>query len=314
MRVEDRKLEQQKLEIQMKKIEMGNFTDTDEMGANTGYGKDSFKFAGAMKFVPKFESSDVEHYLVAFEKAMALHKIPNDKWTALLHPQLTGKAQKVFSELSIEECSDYEIVKKALLIAYERVPEFYRKRFRNMGKEKLETYSNYAFRMQLPFQRWLEGEGAVEDEKRMAEVFKLEQFVKCLPPELHRWLVDKKPLTLSAAAKLADEYAVLYKQVPMEATGGPKQDSFSWRRNSPQRGNSGFQRFAHTREGHDVQPFGEQVVCNYCKSVGHLLSQCDKLKQRRERSGNENWRSGPKHVGLVNEISAPVNVHGLVLK
>ena len=163
MRLEDRKLEQQKLEIQLKKIEMGNFTDMDEIGENIGRGKDSFKFAAAMKFVPKFQSSDVEHYLIAFEKAMALHKIPNEKWTALLHPQLTGKAQKVFSELSIEECSDYEIVKRALLTAYERVPEFYRKRFRNMGKEKLETYSNYAFRMQLPFQRWLEGEGAVED-------------------------------------------------------------------------------------------------------------------------------------------------------
>ena len=29
-----------------------------------------------------------------------------------------------------------------------------------------------------------------------------------------------------------------------------------------------------------------------------------------ERSGSENWRSGSKHVGLVNKISAPVNVHG----
>ena len=164
--------------------------------------------------------------------------------------------------------------------------------------------------MQLPFQRWLEGEGAVEEVKRMAEVFKLEQFVKCLPPELHRWLVDKKPLTLSAAAKLADEYAVLYKQVPMEATGGPKQDSFGWRRNSPQMVNSGFRKFAPARDNSDTQSCGGQIVCNYCKQVGHVISRCGKLRQKRERSFNENWRSGAQHVGLVNKLSAPVDVHG----
>ena len=97
---------------------------------------DFFGFASVIKCVPKFESADVEQYLLAFEKAMALHKIPTEKWTALLHPQLKGKALNVFSALSIEECFDYEIVKKALLTAYERVPEFYRRKFRNIGKEK----------------------------------------------------------------------------------------------------------------------------------------------------------------------------------
>jgi len=213
MRTEDRKLEELKLEIERKRVEGGDFRDI------SGRDNTSFKFAHAIKFVPKFDTTDIEHYLLSFEKAMSLHKIQKENWTVLLHPQLNGKAAKVFAELSGENCTDYDVVKQALLTAYERVPEFYRKKFRTMTKESRETYSNYAFRLQMPFQRWLEGEEAVADIKRLCEVFKLEQFIHCLPPELHKWIVDKHPLTLSAAAKLADEYAVLYKQMPVEDRG-----------------------------------------------------------------------------------------------
>ena len=157
MRAEDRKLEERKLEIEKLRVEGGDFRENS--GRDTG----SFKFAAAIKFVPKFDTTDIEYYLISFQKAMVLHKIPKEQWTALLHPQLSGKSLKVFGELSNDECTDYDVVKQALLTAYERVPEFYRKKFRTMGKEFKETYSNYAFRLQMPFQRWIEGEEAVND-------------------------------------------------------------------------------------------------------------------------------------------------------
>ena len=95
-------------------------------------------------------------------------------------------------------------MKAALLSAYSRVPEFYRKRFRTMNKGSLETYSNFAFRLSLPFNSWLDGEGAGKDVEKLKEVMKLEQFVNCLPTEIHRWVIEKKPETLAEAAKLAD--------------------------------------------------------------------------------------------------------------
>lgn len=35
---------------------------------------------------------------------MALHGFPEDKWTALMHSKLTAKVQRVFAELSFEDC------------------------------------------------------------------------------------------------------------------------------------------------------------------------------------------------------------------
>src|SRR6218665_4021786 len=134
----------------------------------------------------------------------------------LIHTQLTGKALKVFAELSVEECMDFEVLKKALLLAFDRVPEFHRMRFRTLSKANGESYSNFAFRLALPFKSWMDGEEAYDNVDRMREVVKLEQFVNCLPLELHRWVVERKPKTVADAARLADEYAVLYKPFKME--------------------------------------------------------------------------------------------------
>ena len=41
-----------------------------------------------------------------------------------------GKAREAYSSLSVEQSSDYEIVKREILKAYELVPEAYRLKFR----------------------------------------------------------------------------------------------------------------------------------------------------------------------------------------
>jgi len=102
-------------------------------------------------------------------------------------------------------------LKQALLRAYARVPEFYRKMFRKLVKGRWETFSNYAFHLGTCFKAWLDGEQAQEDMEHLKQVLLIEQFVECLPMELHRWIVEKSPKTLFGAAKFADEFAILYK-------------------------------------------------------------------------------------------------------
>src|SRR6218665_2100096 len=119
-------------------------------------------------------------FLNAFEKAMSIYDFPREKWTQLIHTKLTGKAQKVFAELSVDACLNYDTLKQALLLAYKRVPEFRRKRFRTINKFGNETYSNFAFRLPLPFNSWLNGEEASTSLDRLKDVVKWEQFRNCL--------------------------------------------------------------------------------------------------------------------------------------
>ena len=136
---------------------------------------------------------------------------PPDKYAAILQAHLIGKALKVFTELSVEECRDYPTLKAALLHAHSVVAEVYRKRLRNLTKIYNETYSEFAFRLSTQFTRWLESEGAYSDIELLRDLMQREQFQSILDPQLRVWLIDQKPNNLSEAARLADQYVAVSK-------------------------------------------------------------------------------------------------------
>lgn len=277
---------------------------------------DRFRIASAVKLLPKFDEIDIEYYLLSFEKTMAIHKFPKDKWTALMHTQLTGKAQKVFAELSVEECQNYDILKQALLTAYARVPEFYRKRFRSMVKGNLETYSNFAFRLSFPFKSWLQGEEAFQSLERTLEVLKLEQFVTCLPIELHRWVIEKKPKTLAEAAKWADEYAILYNPFRVDSLGGTQNETKEEFGATKQNWNQKFQSSSSKLAKKPAFPkaFNHPVVCGYCGMRNHTISNCFAMRERQAFPTIENSQDGPAHVELVQSMCTTQNSPSLNAK
>ena len=199
-----------------------------------------------------------------------------------------------------------------MLLAYERVPEFYRKRFRGMVKEKHETYSTFAFRLGLPFQRWVEGSKAVESVDKLCDLFKMEQFTKALPKDLTRWLIDRKPANVSEAAKLADEFEVQGKQEPVMScvADGYKKPNFGWKTNQNSHNSSGVRKGSPTRFGNGSgDKFAEEIVCGaYCKKSGHGISYCRKLKWRNSQinQGIEgNWRSKEAAVAPIGLVVEP---------
>ena len=79
-----------------------------------------------------------------FEKIGASLKWPEDVWTVLLQNVLIGKAQEIYSALSVDQSSHYLLVKEAVLTAYELVPEAYRQKFRKTTKQENQTYVEFA--------------------------------------------------------------------------------------------------------------------------------------------------------------------------
>jgi len=199
---------------------------------------------------------------------------------------LTGKAQKVFADLSVDACLNYDTLKAALLLACELVPEIHRRRFRTLNKFGNETYSNFAFRLALPFNSWMDGEEASADINRLKEVVKLEQFTNCLKTEIHRWVVEKRPKLSVDAAKLADEYAVLYKALNAEQDYSWKSDDKNYAAKTDKsfhknwgRGNS-HQKYHH-KENSDqktavpvTENWAPEVLCIRCGRCGHTASLC----------------------------------------
>ncbi|KAJ8045706.1 hypothetical protein HOLleu_08764 [Holothuria leucospilota] len=150
-REERERREAREHEFRLKQLELGVIKGSDpKTGLDTGV----FDVSKHVKFVPQFQEDNVEKFFNHFEKLGEQLKWPRDKWSILIQSNFTGKAQEVYSALSIEDSMDYDKVKKAILQAYELVPEAYRQKFRKYRKADTQTYIEFAYQKERHFDRW----------------------------------------------------------------------------------------------------------------------------------------------------------------
>ena len=151
------------------------------------------------KFVPPFQEKEVDKYFLHFEKITTSLDWPQDAWMLLLQSFLVGKAQEVYSGMSIEQSSQYNHVKTAILKAYELVPEAYRQNFRNYKKGEKQTYTEFAREKEALFtllEKW--------QEKKL-------EFKACVPVNIKTYIDEQKATTLQQAAVLADDYSLMHR-------------------------------------------------------------------------------------------------------
>ena len=113
------------MQVQLKELEV-RATRATTVAPETNT---SFNVGKHVKFVPVFREAEVDKYFLHFEKVAKSLKWPEEEWTLLLQSSLVGKAREVYSALSIDDSAQYDIVKSAILKAYELVPEAYRQKF-----------------------------------------------------------------------------------------------------------------------------------------------------------------------------------------
>jgi len=181
--------------LELRRLEVSQTKNVTDVGAAP-----AFKLENAIKLLPKFNEQNVEDYLIGFEKVAEINDWPRDSYASVLHAVLSSK-----------DCKDYSKLKASLHNAYLIVSEVHRSRFRNRIKQPTETYSDLAFVLGIHCKRWFEAEETYDNFERMREVIKLEQFYERIHPDLHSWLLDKNPKTLTDAANLADEYNAVRK-------------------------------------------------------------------------------------------------------
>ena len=217
-----------------------------------------------VKLVPLTEQDDIEAYLVTFERVMQAYDIPNEQWTYYLAPQLTGKAQQAFAALPVEESKAYNGVKAAILLRYGVSEESYRRRFRSATRRTGETNRELALRLMDLQNKWLKSHSTVE---AIREAIGIEQFLNTLPLEKRAWVSERKPTTCVKAGELADEYELARSQEAQDRAGNC----------SPGK-----------------QPLSTpKKWCSYCKTPGHIKSECRKLMLKKEKDPGTTNREAP---------------------
>lgn len=230
---------------------------------STSFPNVAFDISKHLAMVPVFRNNEVDSYFNVFERIAAALQWPREVWTLLLQCKMHGKAQDAMAALPVKDSLDYEIVKTAILHAYELVPEAYRQKFRGHKKTSTQTYVEFAREKGTLFDKWCTT-CKVNDVNALRELILLEDFKNCLSERIVVYLNEQKVSTLSAAAVLADEYVLTHKSVfpPVSAVSHLP---------SPPR---------------PSKPRGlkEERECCYCHQVGHVIANCLTLKRREQSS------------------------------
>ncbi|KAL0172150.1 hypothetical protein M9458_032461, partial [Cirrhinus mrigala] len=270
----DVKLRKLDIEAQMLRSKPIPPPRTRPPSSSSEVGQPDFDVGKYVKLVPPFRETEVDSYFVAFERVAAKLKWPRDMWALLLQCNLVGKAQEVCAALPIEDSLNYDIVKLAVLRAYELVPEAYRQKFRACSKTAKQTFVEFAREKKALFEKWCLSTkiATLED---LQELILLEDFKNCLPESIVVHLNEQKVSKLSDAAVLADEFVLTHKTV-FSPVRVPK--VFSTIDVGKNKGNGSF-RPANELKDTSKRPERKRV-CFYCLDPGHMISNCKAWQQK----------------------------------
>jgi hypothetical protein len=171
-------------------------------------------------------------------------------------------------------------VKKAILNAYQLVPEAYRQKFRNLKKTEEQTYVEFSKEKERLFDRWCHSTEVDKDFDKLKQLILLEEFKQCAPREISTYLDEHKASNLNKAAELADDFALTHKRSFNQATAKPfipnEVKSYS------KEPNQGLLYSAKQKSSSEPKQglFSKPLQCAYCKKKGHLISNCSNLKKK----------------------------------
>uniref|UniRef100_A0A7N8YKI4 Gypsy retrotransposon integrase-like protein 1 n=2 Tax=Mastacembelus armatus TaxID=205130 RepID=A0A7N8YKI4_9TELE len=241
----------------------------------------TFDVSKHITLVPVFREAEVDVYFQVFERlAIALHW-PEEIWAVLIQCKMQGKAQEVISALPLTDSLDYGKIKTAILRAYELVPEAYRQKFRKLRKSPQQTYVEFSRLKMNLFEKWCHSCNANSFDL-LKELVLLEEFKQCLPDRVVTYLNEQKVETLTDAAVLSDEFALIHKHTfePVTKVRLPKISKL---------GDIGL-----------TSNVPAERQCFYCHQVGHIIADCPSLKKKQATaSGDANKRAHAKGVGFT---------------
>ena len=312
-------IEKEKLhfELKMKELELEGKSKSKPLPLDSGK---SFDVTKHIRLVPSFQEKEVDKYFLHFEKVAENLKWPREHWTLLLQSVVIGKAREIYTQLSLEQSSDYDKVKDLILKAYELVPEAYRQKFRDCRKEPNQTHVEFARTKEQLFDRWCSSKKVGSDHEKLRQLMLVEEFKWCINSDVRAFLNEKEVENLDVAARLADDYSLTHKTsfvnkpfprkpfnpqlkfTPQSRPKSPQSKPYS-----PQSGPKSNPSNPSDNSSHSFTPkprfSGEnkgqsplsQPICNYCKQSGHIISECIALKRKREKERQES----PKPTGLT---------------
>ena len=257
-----------------------------------------FNVRDATGLLPMFNDTEIETYLVNFEKLATANAWPKRHWANILIPVLKGnKAIRAFNRLDANTINNYDELKTAVLEEYSLVPEVYRAHFRNCVRRQNDSYADYSVYLLNQFERWVNSMQVAESYDNLKQLMLVEQFMNKISDDLREHLIDKGCHTLQDCARKADEYIALHKSMkhgqrisnnaqPKESNKSDISNSGKVNRvNSNTYPNQTFNKNENyiRQEKQNSSKDKNYLICHYCHKPGHVIKDCYARKRDNEK-------------------------------
>ena len=193
------RLKERDWEIERQRLELQGGSRSGHSAANACDVRD------VKALLPTMSDGDVLSFFMSYERVMLLNDIDKTLWAKYLPAQLTPKALKTYTRLSLEESRNYDKTKQAILDSFQLTPESYFKLFRTMKRTGNCTYSIFLNNMRDVLQRYCEASKITELHALFDAILK-EHFLLSLPNDVQAFVLSHQATcnTVDDLGKAAD--------------------------------------------------------------------------------------------------------------
>nr|XP_053656660.1 uncharacterized protein LOC128705522 [Cherax quadricarinatus] len=141
-----------------------------------------------------------------FENTATLCEWPVDTWATRLGMLFSSTALNIYATLSQDICN-YCLLKKAILKAYQKTTNSYRKDFRYATLQHGQNFQQLQVTLFRLFDFWIESSGIDHSFESLRDFMVADQFLTALPHQIRTFIRERKLIKAEEVAEAADLYA-----------------------------------------------------------------------------------------------------------
>ncbi|XP_068232999.1 uncharacterized protein [Palaemon carinicauda] len=270
----DRSLEERRLALEEAKLALDKQRIDDGIQESTAPKVSGIK---PPRLLPYNEDEDITAYIIRFESVASLCEWPVSEWATRLALLFSGTALNIYSTLSEEEIADYVSLKAAVLRAFKRTPEQYRKEFRFAKMSSKINFSQFMTQLFRHFDYWFHSSDVDDSFENLREFIVVDQFLTVLPHDIRLFIKEQELWKAKDVAEAADRFAGAHRCYP-----GDKQT----------------QKKSLNPKPSPVVTQRPTPLCYVCGEAGHMARSCPKGKAAMTSTpGTSSNKAGSNKVG-----------------
>ncbi|XP_078248376.1 uncharacterized protein LOC144588813 [Pogona vitticeps] len=310
-------LEKERMAFELRKLEMMNQNNNNNRDSEGG----QLSKADLKKFPVYHEGDCPEVFFSLVERAFVDFSVRETEKMTIMRSLISGSLAEVYAEMPEELMKDFAEFKKLVFARHGINAEQLRQRFRSLTKKPEQTFTQVGAQLVRLLGKWLSQEGT-ETYEQLKDLIALEQFYSVLHGELKFQVRERKPKSVAAAAEIADFISQIRKPLGEGKSVGKPKETYSKYSQGPGKSQQGGGAHGEGKpsdmklrpqilEGKPKQDERESKYtrkCYFCQGKGHLISECEKLKQLKGMVPQNSSGTKPKAVFCVQKEQGSVSL------